>query len=68
MSSLRAPLLATSHLQFAPCVHHQVSAMLSILDRYHWEHFGIVTSEIAGHNDFVQTVRDQIAEWKAKGK
>ena len=50
----------TGHLQLAPSVDHQVSAMLSILDRYNWRHFGIVTSEIAGHDDFVQAVRDEV--------
>ena len=34
--------------------------MLSILDRYNWRQFGIVTSEIAGHDDFVQAVRDGV--------
>jgi hypothetical protein len=28
--------------------------MLSILVRYNWQQFSIVTSEIAGHDDFVQ--------------
>jgi hypothetical protein len=32
----------------------QVAAMLSILVRYNWQQFSIVTSEIAGHDDFVQ--------------
>ena len=50
----------TGHLQLAPSVDHQVSAMLSILDRYNWRQFGIVTSEIAGHDDFVQAVRDGV--------
>ena len=36
--------------------------MLSILDRYNLRQFGIVTSEIAGHNDFVQTVREKVQE------
>ena len=38
-----------------------MSALLSILRRYNWQHFGILTSEIAGHDDFVQAVRDRIA-------
>ncbi len=40
----------------------QVSAMLSILDRYKLRQFGIVTSEIAGHDDFVQAVRERVHE------
>ncbi|XP_023347028.1 glutamate receptor ionotropic, NMDA 2B [Eurytemora carolleeae] len=47
-------------LQLAPTIEHQVSAMLSILVRYNWHQFGIVTSEIAGHDDFVQTFREKI--------
>ena len=35
--------------------------MLSILVRYNWRQFSIVTSEIAGHDDFVQAVRDKVA-------
>lgn len=34
--------------------------MLSILVRYNWRQFAIVTSQIAGHEDFVQAVRDKI--------
>lgn len=56
----------TNHLQLAPGINHQVAALLSILDRYGWEQFGIVTSEIAGHDDFVQAVRDQISEGSYK--
>jgi hypothetical protein len=31
--------------------------MLSILERYKWHQFSVVTSQIAGHDDFVQAVR-----------
>lgn len=47
-------------LQIAPSVVHQASAMLSILVRYNWHQFAIVTSQIAGHDDFVQAVRDRV--------
>jgi len=49
-------------LQLAPSVEHQASAMLSILIRYNWHQFAIVTSQIAGHDDFVQAVRDRVLE------
>ena len=39
--------------------------MLSIMSRYKWRQLGILTSEIAGHDDFVQAVRDQITAAKA---
>jgi hypothetical protein len=43
-----------------------VAAMLSILVRYNWQQFSIVTSEIAGHDDFVQAVRDKVAALRTK--
>jgi ionotropic glutamate receptor NMDA 2B len=46
----------------------QVAAMLSILVRYNWQQFSVVTSEIAGHDDFVQAVRDKVAAMKTKQK
>lgn len=49
-------------VQLAPSVEHQASAMLSILVRYNWHQFAIVTSQIAGHDDFVQAVRDRVLE------
>jgi ionotropic glutamate receptor NMDA 2B len=45
-----------------------VAAMLSILVRYNWQQFSVVTSEIAGHDDFVQAVRDKVAAMKTKQK
>ena len=53
-------------LQLAPSLEHQVAAMLSILARYNWQQFSIVTSEIAGHDDFVQAVRDRVAYMKSQ--
>ncbi|MPC60960.1 Glutamate receptor ionotropic, NMDA 2A [Portunus trituberculatus] len=40
--------------------------MLSILQRYSWPKFAVVTSLIAGHNDFIQALRDLILELPAK--
>nr|XP_053630447.1 glutamate receptor ionotropic, NMDA 2B-like [Cherax quadricarinatus] len=53
-------------IQMAPSIHHQAAAMLSILVRYQWHAFTIVTSHIAGHTDFVQTVRDQVHQYGDK--
>ena len=36
--------------------------MLSIVRRYKWQHFGVLTSSIAGHGDFVQALRDAADE------
>ncbi|CAG2162128.1 unnamed protein product [Oppiella nova] len=47
-------------LQLAPSVEHQASAMLSILRRYSWHVFSIVTSDIGGHDHFIRAVRDKV--------
>lgn len=47
-------------IQLAPSIEHQAAAMLSILERYKWHQFSIVTSQIAGHDDFVQAVRERV--------
>lgn len=47
-------------VQLAPSIEHQVAAMLSILERYKWHQFSVVTSQIAGHDDFVQAVRERV--------
>jgi ionotropic glutamate receptor NMDA 2B len=49
-------------VQLAPSIKHQASAMLSILMRYNWHKFAIVTSQIAGQDEFVQAVRDRVLE------
>lgn len=41
--------------------------MLSILQRYSWPKFAVVTSLIAGHNDFIQALRDLVLELPEKG-
>ncbi|KAJ8676354.1 hypothetical protein QAD02_012141, partial [Eretmocerus hayati] len=50
------------HLQLAPSIEHQAAAMLSILERYKWHQFSIVTSQIAGHDDFIRAVRECISD------
>ena len=57
---------ARLQLQLAPSLEHQVAAMLSILARYNWRQFSVVTSEIAGHDDFIQAVRDRVAYMKSQ--
>ncbi|XP_070168091.1 glutamate receptor ionotropic, NMDA 2B isoform X2 [Polyergus mexicanus] len=49
-------------LQLAPSLEHQTAAMLSILQRYKWHQFSVVTSQIAGHDDFIQAVRERISD------
>ena len=43
-------------LELAPSIHHQAAAMLSILQRYKWHGFAIVTSQIAGYDEFSRAV------------
>ncbi|XP_055944926.1 glutamate receptor ionotropic, NMDA 2B-like [Argiope bruennichi] len=47
-------------LQLAPTVEHQAQVMLSILKRYSWHTFSVVTSQIGGHDDFIRAIRDLI--------
>ena len=65
-SALYLQSQARLQLQLAPSLEHQVAAMLSILARYNWQQFSVVTSEIAGHDDFVQAVRDRVAFMKSQ--
>ncbi|XP_026499121.1 glutamate receptor ionotropic, NMDA 2B [Vanessa tameamea] len=51
---------ASLRLQLAPTIEHQTAAMLSILERYKWHQFSVVTSAIAGHDDFIQAVRERV--------
>lgn len=53
---------STLQLQLAPSIEHQTAAMLSILERYKWHQFSVVTSQIAGHDDFIQAVRERVSE------
>ncbi|XP_067004151.1 glutamate receptor ionotropic, NMDA 2B [Anabrus simplex] len=55
-------------LQLAPSLEHQTAAMLSILERYKWHQFSVVTSQIAGHDDFIQAVRERITELQDRFK
>lgn len=53
-------------VQLAPSIEHQAAAMLSILERYKWHQFSIVTSQIAGHDDFVQAVRERVNDMQVR--
>ncbi|XP_022254401.1 glutamate receptor ionotropic, NMDA 2B-like, partial [Limulus polyphemus] len=49
-------------LQLAPSVEHQSAAMLSIMKRYLWHHFSILTTMIGGHDDFIRAVRNHVLD------
>ncbi|XP_065160773.1 glutamate receptor ionotropic, NMDA 2B-like isoform X2 [Atheta coriaria] len=55
-------------LQLAPSLEHQTAAMLSILERYKWHQFSVVTSLIAGHDDFIQAVRERVSAMQDRFK
>ncbi|XP_057371297.1 LOW QUALITY PROTEIN: glutamate receptor ionotropic, NMDA 2B-like [Daphnia carinata] len=45
-------------IQLAPSAFHQANAMLSLLKRYSWKQFSIVTSTVAGYREFIQAVAE----------
>ncbi|TRY68476.1 hypothetical protein TCAL_11017 [Tigriopus californicus] len=47
-------------LQLAPTIKHQAAAILTLLERYGWNYFSIVTGEIAGHHNFQQVLRELV--------
>jgi len=51
-------------VQLAPSLEHQVAAMIAIMYRYNWKKFAVVTSAIAGHDDFIQAVREEVSHMK----
>ncbi|CAI4222997.1 unnamed protein product [Auanema sp. JU1783] len=49
-------------IQLAPPIEHQIRAMIALLQRYNWSKFGIVTSDMAGSEQFLKSVREEIAD------
>ena len=47
-------------LQLAPPIQHQVRAILALLKRYQWARFGVVMSKMAGSQEFLKAVQDEI--------
>lgn len=48
-------------LHLAPTVAHEAEAMLAILQRYSWYSFSVITTTLAGHDDFILALRQSIA-------
>ncbi|XP_067128444.1 glutamate receptor ionotropic, NMDA 2B-like [Centruroides vittatus] len=61
-SGLKQRISESTLLQLAPSINHQLKAVLSILRRYSWNKFSLLTSEINGHNDFIRALRNQVQE------
>ncbi|NP_001191485.1 NR2 [Aplysia californica] len=53
-------------LQLAPTVQHQAQAMVSLLERYNWTAFSVVTSRVAGDVQFLDDIEDQAELSKKK--
>ena len=54
-SAFEQPVAATRmQLQLAPTIVHQSAAIMTLLQRYGWNTFSIITGEIAGHRNFEQ--------------
>ncbi|XP_041362766.1 LOW QUALITY PROTEIN: glutamate receptor ionotropic, NMDA 2B-like [Gigantopelta aegis] len=49
-------------LQIAPTIQHMSSAMLKLLMRYNWTDFAIVTTTVAGNQDFIASIRSKAEE------
>ena len=45
-------------MQMAPSIGHQCRVMLSLLRRYGWRAFSIITGSLAGEDHFVNNLRD----------
>ncbi|XP_076458546.1 glutamate receptor ionotropic, NMDA 2B-like [Babylonia areolata] len=45
-------------LQIAPTIQHQARAIFSLLQRYNWTQFSVVTTRVSGHLQFLSELRD----------
>lgn len=52
-------------LHLAPTVAHEARAMLAIMERYSWYSFSVVTTTLAGHEDFILAFKQSIAAAQA---
>ncbi|XP_076437124.1 glutamate receptor ionotropic, NMDA 2B-like [Babylonia areolata] len=44
-------------LQIAPTIQHQARAIFSLLQRYNWTQFTVVTTQVAGYQQFLATLK-----------
>jgi hypothetical protein len=49
-------------LQMTPAMSQQCTAMLTFLRRYGWHDFSILTGQVAGHDYFINMMRDMTKE------
>ena len=44
-------------LQIAPTIQHQARAIFSLLQRYNWTQFSVVTTQVAGYQQFLASLQ-----------
>ncbi|XP_022651522.1 glutamate receptor ionotropic, NMDA 2B-like isoform X2 [Varroa destructor] len=47
-------------LGLSPSVDHQVNSIFDFLDRYQWTQFAIITTQLAGHENFIRAIREKV--------
>ncbi|OQR74404.1 glutamate-like, partial [Tropilaelaps mercedesae] len=47
-------------LGLSPSVDHQVNSIFDFLDRYQWTQFAIITTQLAGHENFIRAMREKV--------
>ena len=52
-------------LHLAPTVAHEAEAMLAIMQRYSWYSFSVVSTTLAGHEDFILALRQNMASFNS---
>lgn len=55
-------------LQLAPTIEHQAMAIMSLLERYNWTSFSVVTSQVAGDAQFIAAIENLMEEKNDKIK
>lgn len=53
-------------LHLAPTVAHEAEAMLAIMQRYSWYSFSVVSTTLAGHDDFILALRQFMATYNSR--
>lgn len=53
-------------LGLSPSVDHQVNSIFDFLDRYQWTQFAIITTQLAGHENFIRAMREKVFQKQHK--
>ncbi|KAL8576689.1 hypothetical protein ACOMHN_025164 [Nucella lapillus] len=55
-------------LQIAPTIQHQARAIFSLLQRYNWTQFTVVTTQVAGYQQFLATLKSMARDTQRKAR